>query len=232
MNSYFLRRLFPFYVFAIIIELVFTIYSVSASPEPLDLSLLALIKTVGILLLTTTCAFLFIMLPYVLYLVLLPQKSQNTKLDKIISIIFYTIFIVGTYVEEIISSIFWRDNELPASLIAFRHSFKDVNALLNNSFSSPSSLWVVLGILGLSFVTIFYTKKYLFTTITSPRLLNRIFQSAIFGFICILTYMNINPDALYVSSNHYNNELAREGSYELLKDVVDTYKTDSSRDFQ
>lgn len=38
MNSYLLRRLFPFYILAVAAEFIFTVYSMAAADSPLDMS--------------------------------------------------------------------------------------------------------------------------------------------------------------------------------------------------
>ena len=63
MNSYLLRRLFPFYILAVAAEFIFTVYSMAAADSPLDMSFFGIVKTFGILLLTTTSAFLVMMIP-------------------------------------------------------------------------------------------------------------------------------------------------------------------------
>lgn len=226
MNSYLLRRLLPFYLLAVVAEIGFTIYSIAVSPVALDLSLLTIIKTLGILLLTTTAGFLIVMLPYAFYLMFLPSRFQNSKLDKVMSVLFYTFFTVGTFSEEIISALFWTGNKLPASLVAFRHNY-NFDELMNAFFSSSLVIWTAFAILAVSFVTVFYTSRFLMTEIKAPGLPKRIFQTAVYSFVCILTYLNTNATPLSVSANSYNNQIAEENTYILLKKTVDDY-TDMS----
>lgn len=88
MNSYLLRRLFPFYILAVAAEFIFTVYSMAAADSPLDMSFFGIVKTFGILLLTTTSAFLVMMIPYVAYLMLCRKIGRTADLTSMFPISF------------------------------------------------------------------------------------------------------------------------------------------------
>lgn len=223
MNSYLLRRLFPFYSVALLAELIFTAFSMLATNAPLDVTFFAIVKTFGVLILTTTSAFLVLMLPFVFYLFLLPQKYQNSKLDKIVSYLFYFIFLASTLGEEMISAYFWQSQNLPVSLAVFRHTFSDVNVLLAEFFASSYVILMCLGALILLAVLMFYTARFTLTTVPAPKWFNRLFQTLVYAIVCVMTYMNINPETLSVSAVAANNQLSEEGTYLVIKESVDTY---------
>ena len=101
-----LKRLFPFYICALIAEISFTVFSIVTAQSPLALDFATIVKGLGILLLTTTSAFMIMMLPYVAYIILLPRSLQNTGFDKITSLTFFALYATATYGEEIISAQF------------------------------------------------------------------------------------------------------------------------------
>ena len=77
MYSYLIRRLLPFFVVAVAAEsLELIIVSVLKHAE-MDLSFLVLVKTSGVLFLTTIVSFFYLMLPYVFYLLFLPAEYRN-----------------------------------------------------------------------------------------------------------------------------------------------------------
>ena len=86
MNSFLLRRLAPFFAVSIIIEFLTLSLLLLAEREYVDWSVIPMIKTIGVLLKTTVISFIFMMLPYVLYLFLLPQKYVNSKFDRCVTI--------------------------------------------------------------------------------------------------------------------------------------------------
>lgn len=223
MNSYLLRRLFPFYILAVAAELVVTVYSMAAADSPLDMSFFGIVKTFGILLLTTTSAFLVMMIPYVAYLMLLPRNWQNGRLDKYVSYFFYLVFAASTLGEELLSAYFWQSQELPASLAAFRHSYNNPGVLVANLLASPWLVWVCLAFFATLVVLMYYTARFTLTAIPAPKWLNRVFQTAVYAAVCVMTYLNINAETLMVSTNDFNNELSEEGTYMVIKETVADY---------
>ena len=80
MNSYLLRRLAPFFVFSVLVEFGFMALQLYQNAANVDFSFLTMVKTGGVLLLTTSVSFLFVMQPYVFYLLVLPRRRQNGRL--------------------------------------------------------------------------------------------------------------------------------------------------------
>ena len=74
MNSFLVRRLIPFYIFAIISELLFKIGLCIYHWSEIDYSFFSLVKTTGIISLTTSVAFIFMVIPYLIYLLFLPKN--------------------------------------------------------------------------------------------------------------------------------------------------------------
>ncbi len=215
MNAYILRRLFPFYIFAIIAEIAFSILSILISPETISLSFGTIVKGLGILLLTTTSAFLIMMIPYVIYFILLPQKWQNNKFDKITTLIFFVLYTTITYGEEIISALFGEGY--------FSHDSLNIKETLSY-LSSQSTL--LSGLVLLIAASCFIAHRYLIPDRQSPKIINRLFQGIIYGLVCSLTFLNINQDTLRISQDQYTNHLASEGTYDLLKNSVTRYGHD------
>ncbi len=224
MNSYLLRRLFPFYIVAVAAEFIFTLYSICATEAVLDESFFGLVKTFGILLLTTTSAFLAVMVPYVVYLMLLPQKWQNGRGDKYISYFFYFVFALCTIGEEFISAYFWQKSGFPASLAVFRHSYSNFDMLAAEFFSSDFVEFMSFGCLIILGLLMYFTARYTLTAIPAPKFINRVFQTAVYAVVCVMTYANINAETLAVSAVPANNELSKEGTYTLIKETVKNYQ--------
>jgi hypothetical protein len=106
MNSFLVRRLIPFYVFAILCEFLYKIGLTIYHYNEFDFSFFAVIKTIGILSLTASVSFIFMVIPYIAYLLFLPANKVGSKADKYITLLFFASFVFITYFELISSAIF------------------------------------------------------------------------------------------------------------------------------
>lgn len=146
MNSYLLRRLAPFFVFSVLVEFGFMALQLYQNAANVDFSFLTMVKTGGVLLLTTSVSFLFVMQPYVFYLLILPRRRQNSRLDKIITTTAFFIFAFSTLCEEAASQIFWEEfassfNFIVVDYIIFTHQ------VLSNLEHAYPVIKILLGIL-------------------------------------------------------------------------------------
>lgn len=82
MNTFPVRRLIPFFVVTVISEGLYLLLQLINNFGVLDLRPLALVQTLGVLLLTTLVSFLFMVIPYVLYLLFLPSARVNGRVDR------------------------------------------------------------------------------------------------------------------------------------------------------
>ena len=215
MQSYLIRRLAPFFIFNILTELTFMIALLVQNAAEVDFSFFPLVKTTGVLLLTTTVSFLFVMLPYVGYLLLLPQKYQNSRLDKTITLLSYAFFVFSILCEETASQIFWSEYSSAFNFIAVDYLLY-TNEMLKNLDQAYPVLWILAGILIAAVIIVMLTRRFLLTSIPAPKFPRRLFQSSIYAVVCILALMNIDIAKLEIK-NPYNNEIAKEGTYSLFR---------------
>ena len=218
MSSYLLRRLTPFFIFSIAVELGFMSLQLYQNAANVDFSFLALVKTAGVLLLTTAVSFLFVMQPYVFYLLVLPRHKQNSRMDKIITTTAFFVFAVSSFCEEAASQIFWEEfsssfNFIVVDYILFTHQ------VLSNLEHAYPVIKILLGILIAAIAFTLLAYHWLFTTIEAPKFSRRLFQSIIYGLICILAYLNTNVAQIEITPDSYNNEIAKEGTYSLFSSL-------------
>lgn len=219
MNSFLIRRLAPIFIFAVIIEALDFCTLTIMNHKELDLHFLPMVKTAGVLLLTTMVSFLYLILPYVCYLMLLPARLQNSPFDKLITIASFTTYVFFTLLEETLDIIFWKkygtsvDYE-HTSVIDFLHTLYDKV----DRYYSVLWLMAVLAAVTLVFVVVF--KRFLFTNLPIPSYPRRIFEFCIYIVVCGLAYMNIDISKLEINANNYNNQIAKEGTFNLIK-VID-----------
>lgn len=234
MNSFLVRRLIPFYIFAVVLEFIFKIGLGLYNIKSLDISFLSLVKTVGILSLTTSVAFIFMMIPYVIYLLFLPRSKAGSRLDRTISLCLFGFFVFINYFEETASVIFWSEFEAAFNFIAVDYLVY-TNEVIANITQSYPVFWLLGAILALSAASILALHRYIVPNIPAPKFFLRLFHTVIYGFICLLAFRNVDISNLEVNSNRYNNELSKQGTYSLFSafwkneiDYTDFYLTADS----
>ena len=215
MNTYLVRRLLPFLVFTLITGGIYLLCQTVNNFNVLDFSFAAIIKTLGVLLVTSLVAFLFSMVPFVLYLLILPQSWVNQKFDKICTIITYGIFVFSTYFELASAWIFWDEFQSAFNFIAVDYLVYTNEVIANIAESYP--VWPILGtIFALTVITVYFTKHWLFNDLTAPKFFRRLFDTLVYALICVLAYHNIDMSNLEVNTNRFNNELSKNGRYSLF----------------
>lgn len=215
MNSFLLRRLLPFFVFTILVEFSELTFMLVSERAIVDLSFLPLIKTYGVLLLTSTVSFLYLMIPYVLYLTFLPASKVNSRFDKAITTTAYGIYIYLIMFEEIVSMIFWEEYASSFNFIAVDYLIYTQQVFTHILQSFPI-VWYLLALIIFTLVTVFTTRNFLFNKIPSSNFGKRIFFTSIYLTFCALTFVNISVSNLKIEKNRVNNELAKEGIYSLF----------------
>lgn len=215
MTSFLIRRLLPFFVFVFFIEFARVGYQAFDSYAHVDWSFLAVIKTIGVLILTTAVSSLFMLIPYVLYLTLLPSRKLNSHLDRTITIIFYTLFVSGNLFEEASSIVFWEEFTAAFNFIAVDYLVY-TQEVLSNIYQSYPVIWFLLAIAVATILIVVFTSRFLFTNLTSSSFPKRAFHFIIYATVCGLAFANIDMSNIEVNKNRYNNELSKEGTYSLF----------------
>jgi phosphoglycerol transferase MdoB-like AlkP superfamily enzyme len=160
----------------------------------------------------------FFLLPYALYLLLIPNKLHGKLFDKIVTYFAYfvglTIFIFSTFSEFT----FWEEfsnrfNFIAVDYLVYTH---EVVQNINESYPLPILLSSVLLIVGLIF---FITKKrQIFNTTFngSANLKQRLKISAVLLVVPILFTAFIENKHAEWSINRYENELSKAGIYSFF----------------
>lgn len=215
MYSYLIRRLLPFFVVAVSAELLELIIVSFLKHTELDLSFLPLIKTSGVLFLTTMVAFLYLMLPYVFYLLFLPATLQNSKFDYILSTIIFSLFVFFCLTEESLSVwlIYTKNTKITLD------SNGVWSSLLNNWLILCDNLHVFTAIVFVSIAVILLGIPYVFPKIPAPKFSRRLYHSAIYILICSFTYINIDIKQLKIDAKQLNEVVSEEGSYYIIKTI-------------
>lgn len=231
MNSFLVRRLIPFYIFTVAAEFLFKTGLFLYHWQSVDISFLAVIKTIGILSLTTSVAFIFMAVPYVIYLLFLPQKFIGGTTDRRISLVIFGIFVFLTYFEIVSATVFWHEFQSAFNFIAVDYLVY-TQEVIANIVQSYSVGWIIVTVLALTILTAFALRRFIVPQTSAPKFILRLFHAVIYGCICMLAFRNVDISDLEVNSNRYNNEIAKQGTYSLFSafgkneiDYTDFYLT-------
>lgn len=216
MNSFLLRRLAPFFAVSIIIEFLTLSLLLLAEREHVDWSVIPMIKTIGVLLKTTVISFIFMMLPYVLYLFLLPQKYVNSKFDRCVTIAAYSFFVFLSLFEETMSLVFWDKFSSAFNFLAVEYLI-DMRELAGNISQNYLFAAYLLALLIITFLIVRRSERFLLTDIPSPHWFKRLIYTLIYVSFCGLVYVNFNEQELEINENYFNNELSKDGTYSLAR---------------
>lgn len=219
MNSFLIRRLLPFFVFAVSIELVVTLYMAISNFGEIDWNLLTLCKDLGILLLTTIVSFLFMIVPYVIYLTILPQKLQNGRLDKILTVLAYLGFVFLTCLEEASSVIFQKEFNILKETGNAEYIDKAQEIIISIHQSYPLFTFLSL-IAAFSLVITWISRGFLLAERPAPHFAKRLFHLVIYALVCVLAFMNIDIEKLETNPDSFNSRLSEEGTYGLFNSFV------------
>ena len=215
MKNFIIRRLIPFFVVTVISEGLYLLVQLINNFGVLDLRPLALVQTLGVLLLTTLVSFLFMVIPYVLYLLFLPSARVNGRVDRAVTCSLFALFVFLTLFEKAASWVFWDEFQSAFNFIAVDYLVYTHEVIANINESYPMG-WILSALLLLTAVIVYAGRRFLFPAQASPHFGRRLFSTAVYALVCLLAYHNVDISRLEVTSNRYNNELAKEGIYSLF----------------
>lgn len=215
MKSYLLQRLKPFFYTFIGLEFLILFGKIYQSFDGFDFSVWELTKVFAVLLLTSVIAFLYMMLPYVLYLVFLPQKKQNTRFDKIVTTFIYAFFVYMTLFQGASTQIFWDEFQAAFNFIAVDYLVY-TNEVIDNIYQSYPVNWILFSLLVLTVAFVKFSYRFLFTDIPAPSFGRKMGQLILYISLLTLSYFAVDMSKLEICKNYYNNEAAKEGTYSLF----------------
>ncbi len=228
MNSFLIRRLAPFFAAAVIIEFLTLCLLLLAERDYVDWSFMPMAKTLGVLLKTTAFSFMYMMLPYVFYLLLLPAKYVNSKFDRRVTVTGYAVFVFLNLFEETMSLVFWDKFSSAFNFIAVEYliDMREVAGDISQNYLFAAYL---LALLIITFLIVRRSERFLLVNIPSPHWFKRIIYTGIYAACCGLICVNFNEQELEIDENYFNNELSKDGTYSLVRSL---WKSDLSyKDF-
>lgn len=212
---YILRRLLPFGVFSIGLELLYKTGLMAFEADKPDFAAAELLKTFGVMLLTTAIATLYMLIPYMLFLLALPAARRNGKLDRAVTVFMYASFVFALLFEKTASFVFWDEFSAAFNFIAVDYLVYTNEVIANIYQSYPVNL-ILSALLAATAAIVWLTKRFLFPASggCGPRC--RLSAAAVYALLCLAAYRFVDMANLEANRNFYNAEISKNGTYSLF----------------
>ena len=115
---YLWQRFKPFAYFMIAAEVAVLLGKIYQSFGDFSFAPWELLKMLAVLALTAVIAFMYMMIPYLLFLLILPQSKQNSRLDKVVTVVMFTTFVYTGWFQVAATQIFWNEFQVAFNFIA------------------------------------------------------------------------------------------------------------------
>ncbi len=204
--------------------------------DSVDVGVMELIKLFGVGIFYDFIASSYYIIPFVVYLILVPRRIFNSKIHKIFALIVYFLVIYSVIFNGFSEYFFWEEfgkrfNFIAVDYLVYTHEV--VNNILE---SYPIPLLVSVIFLMTSGIFYIICKKSSFCTESfedDTPFKKRLFAGGVLLLLPVLFFMAFDKQSLAkVCKNRYNQELSKNGFYSLFSafrhnelDYYEFYKT-------
>ena len=205
-----------------------------------DTSLLGLIKLFLVGLFYDIVAFFYYIIPFVLYLFLVPQKIFNAKIHKIIALLVFFTVLYGVVFNGVSEWFFWEEfgkrfNFIAVDYLVYTH---EVIQNIRESYPMPLLLGSIFIITTILFMFM-YKKTNAFEDVfeDDSTYKERFIATVVLLLIPLFAFVFLEKQTIANSSspNRYNQELSKNGLYSLFSafrnnelDYYEFYKTEKN----
>lgn len=186
--------------------------------EEIDFSTISLIKIIFVGLFFDIGTISYFLLPYILYLLFIPNKFIGGSFDKIITHFAYSVGLITFVFTTFAEFTFWDEFKNRFNFISVDYLIytNEVVQNINQSYNVPISLTVILGIVFL-IIYLSHKKQYYYKTFyTQISFKEKIPFALLIIFIVGFFTMFIKNDNAEWSNNRYENELSKAGIYSFF----------------
>lgn len=158
----------------------------------------------------------YFIVPFVFYLLIIPDRLFNTNIHRWISYVFFIISIGILVFSGIGEWFFWEEFSVRYNFIAVDYLVYTHEVIANIRESYPMPI-IIIGMLLLSAGIFVLVKKYFDKTINSKsRFTSRLATSLVLWLIPLLAFYSIDKSSAEIQENAYSNELAHNGIYQVF----------------
>lgn len=203
-----------FLTLSFVTRIVFYIWSF----PNIDFSIISLFKIIGTGLFFDVGTISFFLLSYGLYLLILPNKLNGSRLDKIIThfsfFVGLLVFIFTTFAEFT----FWEEFSTRFNFIAVDYLIYTHEVISNINESYPIPILLSIVILVVVFIIYIANKRQVFakTFQAESSLKEQLVITPVLIFIPLFFYLFVNNKNAEWSQNRYENELSKTGIYSFF----------------
>ncbi|MFI3118733.1 MAG: LTA synthase family protein [Methylococcaceae bacterium] len=160
--------------------------------------------------------FSYLLIPFVLYLLVLPNRIYQSKLHRIISFgVFFTCIYLLFFI-ELSEWTFWDEFGVRFNFIAVDYLIY-THEVVSNIIESYPLGWLLSGILALTALCFWWLRKILADTFQADEtFLSRLKIAGVLLLLPVISYAVVGATWYQFSTNTYLNELAANGPYQFF----------------
>lgn len=220
MIRYYWGRFWPFLLFAFGIEVVENLFTVFFEYRNMDFGFLPLLKTGYIFITEFLITMCYWLLPYAIYLWLLPRSKAGGRADRWITLAWFFLFALANLFEDVAEAFFWNEFEASFNFIAVDYLIY-TKEVIGNIYESYPIVPILLGILAVSVLAAWTMRRFLVPgNAEAPRGWKR--GCVVAALLACVTggYWLVDIKDADSVGNRYNSEMAKDGLYSLFSAFI------------
>lgn len=160
--------------------------------------------------------FSYLLIPFILYLLIVPNRIYRSRLHQLISFGFFFCFLYLLFFAELSEWTFWDEFGVRFNFIAVDYLIY-THEVINNIIESYPLGWLMGAVLLVTIVSFMLAKKTLARTfITNESFVTRLKITALLVILPVISFFALQPSWSQFSKNTYVNELSTNGLYQLF----------------
>jgi len=160
--------------------------------------------------------FSYLLIPFALYLLVVPNRIYQSKTHKIISFGGFAICLYLLFFIELSEWTFWDEFEVRFNFIAVDYLIY-THEVIDNIIESYPIGWLLSAILAVTAICFFLVRKALSNTFNADEtFLSRLKITAALLSLPVISFATVEPTWYQFSDNTYLNELATNGPYQFF----------------
>lgn len=232
MIRYYWGRFWPFLLLAFGIEAVENLFTVFFEYRNMDFGVIPLLKTAYIFVTEFSITMCYWLIPYAVYLWILPRGKAGGKADRWITCAWFFLFVLANLFEDVAEAFFWNEFEASFNFIAVDYLIY-TKEVIGNIYESYPIIPILIGILAVSVLAVWGMKRFLVPRRGEAPAGWKRGCVVLFLLACITGgYWLVDIKDADAVNNRYNSEMAKDGLYSLFSaflknelDYRDYYKT-------
>ncbi|MBM4208677.1 MAG: LTA synthase family protein [Gammaproteobacteria bacterium] len=160
--------------------------------------------------------FSYLLIPFVFYLLLIPNRIYHSRIHRIVIYGFFAIFLYLLFFIELSEWTFWdefgtRFNFIAVDYLVYTHE------VINNIVESYPLGWLLFAVLIITVISFYWVRKLLARTLSVQEPFSRRLKISIALLVLpVISFFAIPLSAYQFSSNSYLNEVAANGPYQFF----------------